>query len=267
MPKCSSLGVRQVRYPTCQIYFNIDLQNLGIGYAVAEALAENGAYVILSSSNENRVKQAVSKLQKAYPSASSRISGEVCNMGDEKTIESNISNLFEKIGKLDHVIYTAGDALASMSLDDLSIANVTQAGMVRFFGPLFVGKYAPKYLKGGPQSSITLTTGAVSQRPIPNWTLVGSYATGLQGMTRGLALDLKPIRVNLVSPGAVDTELWANSGFSDEMKQNFLKETASKLPTGKVAGPEDIAESYLYLLRDHNVTGSMISTNGGALLV
>ena len=65
-----------------------------------------------------------------------------------------------------------------------------------------------KALSGGPKSSITFTTGAVSEKPIPNWAMINSYATGLQGMTRGLALDMKPIRVNLVSPGAVDTELW-----------------------------------------------------------
>lgn len=86
-------------------------------------------------------------------------------------------------------------------------------------------------------------------------------------MTRGLALDLKPIRVNLVSPGAVDTELWTSSGFTEEQKQGFLKQTAEKLPTGRVPGPDDIAEAYLYLLKDQNITGSMISTNGGHLLV
>lgn len=86
-------------------------------------------------------------------------------------------------------------------------------------------------------------------------------------MTRGLALDLKPIRVNLVSPGAVDTELWSNSGFSSDQTQNMFNAIASKLPTGKVATPDEIAESYIYLLKDTNITGSMISTNGGTLLV
>ena len=86
-------------------------------------------------------------------------------------------------------------------------------------------------------------------------------------MTRGLALDLKPIRVNLVSPGAVDTELWAHAGMSDEQKQGYFKETEKKMPTGKVPDASDIAESYLYALKDGNLTGSMISTNGGSLLV
>jgi NAD(P)-dependent dehydrogenase (short-subunit alcohol dehydrogenase family) len=177
----------------------------GIGYAVSEALVENGCKVIVSSSNPSRVEQTVQKLQKAYPSSSSNVSGHVCNLGDESKLEQNIVELFEKTGKVDHIIYTAADALAQMPLDTIDLEKIKKAGMLRFFGPLLVGKHAKKYLTPGPKSSITLTTGGVSQKPIPDWTVIGSYATALHGLTRGLALDLKPIRVNLVSPGAVDT--------------------------------------------------------------
>lgn len=227
---------------------------------------ENGCEVIISSSNPSRVEQTVKKLQQSYPSQSSNVSGHACNLGDEKLIEKNIVDLLEKSGKIDHIIYTAADALAQMPLDTIDIEKIQKAGLLRFFGPLLVGKHAPKYLTPGPKSSITLTTGGVSQKPIPNWTVIGAYATGLHGLTRGLALDLKPIRVNLVSPGAVDTELWANSGFSAEQKKGMMEGIASKLPTGKVPGPEEIAEAYVYLLRDHNITGTMVSTNGGSLL-
>lgn len=180
----------------------------GIGYGVAEALLEHGAIVIVSSSNPSRVEKTVERLKKSYPSASSKVTGHACNLGDEATLESNVVELLEKTGKIDHVVHTAGDPLAMMALEDATIDKIKKAGMVRFFSALMVAKHVPKYLTGGPRSSITLTTGAVSEKPIPNWTVINSFATGLQGMTRGLALDLKPIRVNLVSPGAVDTELW-----------------------------------------------------------
>ena len=213
--------------------------------------------MIVSSSNPSRVEKTVSKLQKAYPSASSKVSGHACNFGDETTLESNIVGLFEKVGKLDHVIYTAGDALAAMTLNDADMEKMKKAGMVRFFGPMLVGKHAPKYLTGGPKSSIILTTGAVSERPVYNWTVIASFAAGLQGMCRGLALDLKPTRVNLVSPGAVNTELWDNFGLSEEAKQALLEGSRKKLPTGQVGRPEDVAEAYLYLLRDENITGKL----------
>lgn len=227
---------------------------------------ENGCKVIISSSNPSRVEQTVSKLQKAYPSNASNVSGHACNLGDANTVEKNIVELLEKTGKVDHIVYTAADALAQMPLDTIDIEKIHKAGLLRFFGPMLVGKHAKKFLTPGPKSSITLTTGGVSHKPIPDWTVVGAYATGLHGLTRQLALDLKPIRVNLVSPGAVDTELWANSGFTEEQKKGMMDGIAKSLPTGKVPGPEEIAEAYVYALRDHNITGTILSTDGGFLL-
>jgi len=93
-----------------------------------------------------------------------------------------------------------------------------------------------KYLNKGPESSIVLSTGTVSVRPNPDWSVIAAYASGLHGLTRNLALDLKPIRVNLVNPGPVDTELW--NGFSEEQKQAFFKSISARVPTGHVAKRE-----------------------------
>ncbi len=211
------------------------------------------------------MKSTVEKLIKSYPSAKDRVSGHAANLGDYTKLEQTLTELFEKIGKLDHVIYTAGDPLAMMKIDSIDIDKVLKAGTVRFFGPLILSKIAPRYLSGGPKSSITLTTGSVSEKPRPDWAVINGFATGLQGLTRGLALDLKPIRVNLVSPGAVDTELWSH--MTEQQKEDLKKRIVNSVPTGRFGRVEDVAESYLYLLKDENVTGSMISTNSGALLV
>lgn len=93
---------------------------------------------------------------------------------------------------------------------------------------------------------------------------MASYASGLHGMTRNLALDLAPMRVNLISPGAVLTPLW--DCIPEDTRESFLKDTKAKCTTGEVGRPEDVAESYLYVMRDWNVSGSVIDTNGGSLL-
>jgi NAD(P)-dependent dehydrogenase (short-subunit alcohol dehydrogenase family) len=139
------------------------------------------------------------------------------------------------------------------------------AGNVRFFSPLLLAKHLSTYLQPGPKSSLTLTTGGVAEKPIPNWSAVASYAGGLHSMTRNLALDLKPIRVNLVSPGAVDTELWGS--MSPEQKERLFKGMEAKSLTGRVGQVEDLAEQYLCLLRDYNVTGSVVRSDGGHVLV
>lgn len=228
--------------------------------------------MIVSSSNADRVQKTVSRLTSAYPSAKGRISGHTVNLADENTLDEQIKSLLDKTTsngsqKLDHIVFTAADGLAMLPLNSIDFQKVKQAGMIRFFAPLFIGKYAPQYVNSSSQSSIIFTTGGVSERPISGWSVINSYATGLQGMTRALALDLKPIRVNLVSPGAVDTELWTNSGMSEEVKKTTMEAMKKGTTTGEVATPEQIAESYLYLMRDGNVVGTMVSTNSGTLLL
>ncbi|KAF2224200.1 hypothetical protein BDZ85DRAFT_280809 [Elsinoe ampelina] len=242
----------------------------GIGYAVAEASLEHGAHVTISSSQPSRIDRAITSLLHSYPSAKSRLQGHPADMATSPTLESNIVSLLDfatekNTKKLDHIVWTAGDALAVMPLSDLTVEKVTQAGMVRFFGPVMLGKHAGTYLNPGPESGIVLTTGSVSERPIPGWAAPGGFATALHGLNRGLALDLKPVRCNLVSPGAVDTELWA--GMSGEERRRRFEYFGEKSTTGRVGRVEDVAEAYLYLMRDQNVTGSLVSTNAGALLV
>ncbi|MCJ1290420.1 hypothetical protein MMC34_001958 [Xylographa carneopallida] len=237
----------------------------GIGYSVAEACLEAHATVILSSSQPSRIESAIASLLSSYPSAKPRLSGFPCNLATVDTLEANVASLFSKCGPLNHVVYTAGDKLATMPLDEITLPRIQQAGMTRFFAPLIVAQHAARVLPRSPASSLVLTTGSVSERPMPSWAVINSYATGLHGMTRGLALDMKPIRVNLVSPGAVHTPLW--DGMSKEAFEAFQKESSAKTATGVFGRAEDVAESYMGLLRDNNITGSVVSTNSGALLM
>lgn len=84
-------------------------------------------------------------------------------------------------------------------------------------------------------------------------------------MTRNLALDLKPIRVNLVSPGAIQTEMWGSMG--EKQRETMFKGIAEKVPTGKVGRPEEVAEAYLWLMKDANVTGIVACSDSGSKLV
>ena len=77
--------------------------------------------------------------------------------------------------------------------------------MARLLLPLMLGKHAQTYMNVKRQASITLTTGTVGEKPIPGTADMAGFAAGLQGVCRGLALELKPMRVNLISPGAVLT--------------------------------------------------------------
>ena len=75
----------------------------GLGYAAAEACIENGMDVVIASSSDAKVQNAIDRIMKEYPSAKDRLSGHACNLGDQETLEENIVNLFDKVGKLDHI--------------------------------------------------------------------------------------------------------------------------------------------------------------------
>ena len=105
----------------------------------------------------------------------------------------------------------------------------------------------------------------VCEHPRPEWSVIASYASGLQAMTRNLAVDLQPARVNLISPGGVKTELWDTS-VPKEKQEEFFQMMGKNTTTGKVGEVEDVVHAYLYVLQDHNVTGAMISTSSGSLL-
>lgn len=237
----------------------------GIGFAVAEASLASGARVTISSSNPSRVDSTTQRLQSSFPN--STVAGHVCDLS-KPTVEKDLETLFSKVGTVDHIVYTAGDNLATMSVSDITYEAIIAAGQVRFFAALLAAKVGSRHLSPGPFSSIILTTGAVSQKPRPNWSAVAGYASGLHAMTRNLALDLKPVRVNLVSPGAVKTEMWDTyMGGDEKAMQALLDSVVKESTTGRMAKPEDVAEAYLFLMKDPSVSGTVVDSNSGALLV
>lgn len=84
-------------------------------------------------------------------------------------------------------------------------------------------------------------------------------------MARNLALDLKPIRVNAVSPGSIETPLWER--LSSDARDKAFDAIREKVPTGRVGQPDDVAEAYLWLMKDKNVTGIVVSSDSGASIV
>jgi NAD(P)-dependent dehydrogenase (short-subunit alcohol dehydrogenase family) len=242
----------------------------GIGYSIAEASLEQGATVIISSSSSSKIQTAISALQAAYPSAKDRITGYVRDLSDANRLEESITSLFEEVGGkgkllLDHIVFTAGDVYSLPKLAEVKIQDVHVRATVRFYAPLLTAKHAPKYLKPGPASSITLTSGSVAaERPLPGYSVIAGLASAIPGLMRGLAVDLAPIRVNAVLLGTVDTPLFDN--FPPDLKEMVLESFKKGNLTGAVGRPEDVAEAYLYAMRDWNLTATIIRTNGGMLM-
>ena len=116
------------------------------------------------------------------------------------------------------------------------------------------------------ESSITFTSATTAQRPALGWAMVGSGVTGaLNSLSRGLTLDLAPIRVNCVAPGVVATELW--EWLEEGARKALFEEYTKKVSIGSVGNPDEVAESYGYLVRCNYVTGQTVTVDGGSVLV
>jgi NAD(P)-dependent dehydrogenase (short-subunit alcohol dehydrogenase family) len=240
----------------------------GIGFCVAEACVEFGAIVTVASSRQEKINKTIERLTTSYPDAKDHVSGHPCDLAGAD-VEDNLKTLFEfatKDGKLDHVVVTAGDRFGLVKIGDVTPADIQKHSRVRFVGTLLMAKLAPQYMHQTNLSSITSTGGVNSTKPGPGWSVTAGWGSAKEGMTRGLAVDLKPIRVNCVSPGAIETELWDSFGGAGS-KQQIVDHYKSKSLLNTVGKPEDMAEAYLYLMRDAFVTGITLLSDGGYVLV
>ena len=123
---------------------------------------------------------------------------------------------------------------------------------------MLTGVAVKKYDIIKPGGSLTLTSGAAALKPGKGASTGGGLNGGLISLTRGLAGDLsdKKIRVNVVTPGLVKTELWGKLGKTEEEQKEQFEKTS--LPVGFVATPDDIAEAYLYLVKADYSTGENV---------
>lgn len=261
---CFLLEAPAVRANHHYYYFRRRTDLSGVGYAVAEAVIEYGGDAFVTSSNPTRVEQAVTSLKLAYPTGIDRIFGRTCDLSDESIAEDNIIGLLESIGELDHIVYTAGDSVPPVPIAEATLEKMKAATTVRYTGAVFLAKHASKHLKASADSSITLTTGRIAQKPIPNWSVIAGPRVAVVGLARNLALDMRPIRVNAVELGAVDTPTWGR--LPQEQRETMMDALVATSTTGRIGRPEDVAEAYLYCMRDRNVSGSVIASNGGNLL-
>lgn len=243
-----------------------------MGFCVAEAALEHGAQVIISSSNQAKLDKAVSRLQEHIKAANlgdadKLVTAKTCNLGNSDTIDESVIELLEfatKDGKLDHVVYTAGDALNTTSLQDVTVKDIHATSQVRNIGAIIVAKHLHKYINSTVQSSFTLTGGTITWRPLPNWSIIAASGGSTEALARGLAVDLRPVRCNCVQLGAVHTELF--DFIPKENLETVLETFRKDNITGTVASPQQAAEAYVYSMKDSFATGAVIQTNGGRLV-
>lgn len=217
----------------------------GIGFATAEMAKAEGADVVIASRNAEKVKAAADKIG---------AKGIVADVTDDKSV----SDLFRACGPVDHVVVSAAQLrtgpFKTVAMDDV---RATLEG--KFWGAWRCAR-AAEINAGG---SLSLVSGFLSVRPRPNSAIVSSVNGALESLTRALALELAPIRVNCVSPGLIDTPIRA--AMPETARKEMLAKAAAALPVGRVGLAEDIAQQILAFMKNGFMSGSIVYLDGGAL--
>jgi NAD(P)-dependent dehydrogenase (short-subunit alcohol dehydrogenase family) len=218
----------------------------GIGLATAEMAKAQGADVIIASRSAEKLKAAADKI------GVKAIAADVTN-------DDSVVNLFRDCGAVDHVVVTAAQ-LRSGPFKTVAMDDVRATMEGKFWGAWRVAR-AANINAGG---SLTLVSGFLSIRPRPNSAIVGAANGAIESLTRSLALELAPVRVNCVSPGIIDTPIRA--GMGEAARTEMLGKIAAGLPVGRVGVGDDIARQIMAFMTIGFATGSIVYIDGGALI-
>jgi NAD(P)-dependent dehydrogenase (short-subunit alcohol dehydrogenase family) len=221
----------------------------GIARAVVDAAVAAGANVIVAGRNPQ-------KLADAY--TGEQVEVETVDVTDEASIEA----LAARLGTIDHVVTTAS-ARARGKVGDLTPETIALSFATKAIGPILLAKHlAPIMSDSG---SFVLSSGATAIRPSVGMLAVAGTNGAVDSITRGLAVELAPIRVNAVAPGTIDTG--AYDGLGAENKAALFAQRSANNPARRVGRAEDVARAVIFALTADFVTGLSIPVDGGEILV
>ena len=220
----------------------------GIGEATAKAFASQGASVTIASRSEDKLKAAAAQI-------GGKVQIAVLDTADAASVEA----FFEKAGAFDHVVISAAQTPTG-AVRQLSLEDAHRAMESKFWGAYRIAR-AAKFNAG---ASLTFISGFLSVRPSKSSVLQGAINAAVEALSRGLALELSPVRVNTVSPGLIATPLW--SKLSDDARNSMFEGAAAKLPAQRVGQPEDVANAVVYLASTPFATGSTVLVDGGGAI-
>ncbi|MEO1063237.1 MAG: SDR family oxidoreductase [Actinomycetota bacterium] len=226
----------------------------GQGLAVGRAAAAAGAEVVLVGRSRGRLDQALAELP-------GRARAEVADMLDAAAME----RLFERLGSLDHLVVTAVADEVSLRSPLVEMTDeVAVRSLDKLWGSFHAARSAAPRIRPGGSITFTSSVAAIDPPADGGFAMANAASAAVAALGRSLAAELKPIRVNVVSPGVVDTGVWAS--MSDAERDRFRTDMAGRLPVGHLGRPEEVASAFLFLMTNTYATGVVLPVDGGQLL-
>jgi len=220
----------------------------GIGLAIAKEAVDAGADVTIAGRSQSKLEQA-----------RQAISGDVSTHAVDVSDEESVKGFCSKVGPVDHLVIT-GSSVKTGSLRELSLADARASMDSKFWGQYMAARYA----QIRPKGSITLFSGILSRRPLAGLASLAAINAAVEALGRALAVELAPVRVNVISPGLTDTP--AHAAMPENVRRGIFAAAAKRSLVGRVGKPEDIASLALELMCNSFMTGVVVDIDGGGLL-
>ena len=222
----------------------------GIGLATARVAIDLGAKVIIAGRSLQKLEKATTQLgnkTKAYPA----------DMADKTSLE----RLFSNIEALDHLFISAGDPKGGF-IKDTPMEDIRPSFDARFWGTFCATRLAAEMIH--PNGSITYMSGNLAVKPGKGSAVGSAGVAAVEAFARGMALELAPVRVNVIRAGLIDTPLLDR--YKDQ-RQTIIKSVSKRLPLKRIGLPEEVAHGAIYLMTNRYTTGTILQIDGGGLLV
>ncbi|CDX29754.1 Short-chain dehydrogenase/reductase SDR [Mesorhizobium sp. SOD10] len=220
----------------------------GIGLATAKKLVSPAMKVTITGRNEEKLKSAWKSL-----------GGTVGKAPFDATKPDEVRNFFERLGPFDHLVLAASGGKGLGPFATLDLADIGSGVDEKIRPQLSCLQAAlPTLNKAG---SVTFISAVSAQIAAPGVAGIGAINGMLLTVAPILAVELKPLRVNVVAPGVIDTPWW--DFLPEDQRQAVFAEYAGKTPVGRIGRAEDVAEAIAFLVSNGFMTGQVLTCDGG----
>jgi NAD(P)-dependent dehydrogenase (short-subunit alcohol dehydrogenase family) len=233
----------------------------GLGLAIAQALAAEGATLVVSSRKADACEAVAADIADAYGVETMALP---LHVGQWDAIAPAVAAVVDRFGHLDVLVNNAGIAPLAPSLIEVTESLFDKTMEVNLKGPFRLMAVAGTHMKERGAGSIINISSIGAERPSPPEAMYAAAKNGLNALTRAFAQEYAPyVRVNCVMPGAFETDMAAD--WDDE----FIELVTRNLPAGRLGRPEEVASMVVHLASDRSgyTTGALIAVDGGRTAV
>lgn len=224
----------------------------GVGLATARLLIECGAAVVINGRDRARLESVQQQLG---------AQASICAFDGADSDDR--ARALAGLGTFDHLVVALSGGRGAGPLASLAPADLRSGFEAKFWPHFSLAQEALPYLS--PSGSITFVSAISARAANPGTAGLAAINSAIEGLVKPLAVELRPRRVNAVSPGVIDTPWW--NWMQADQKQAAFNKFAAATPAGRVGKPEDIAQSIVFLIGNSFMTGCILECDGGLRLV